>query len=158
MNKEINVLIPYDLLARDLAQKVLSSGFHKEDLFDSTIVKIGPILKLNDISNDHLIDSLNHYLDRYDDFKMLTKFSVGDKFDYIVIDASSVEKYGINNFPTEDEVKKIMKENAEIIIDTCRACSRCDNYVKARYSNLNLKLIHQKEKITKYILSKALAN
>ena len=152
MEKYVNVLIPHSSGARDLADSILSLGLNRKDLFDSPIVKIGTNFRIIDI-DDHLIEGLNRYIDwKLNNFN---KFLSNDKFDFIVIPANSLNDYGINGFPTQEELQKISKEGCEVIIELCNVCSKCNFSMKQRYSNLDLKFMSY-EDISDYILKKIL--
>jgi hypothetical protein len=152
--KEINILIPHMSGAEELARRIVTLGLNKKNPYD-ILVKIGTNFRIIDLNKDNLFDCINYYFGFTKDiFKEFSEFSGNEKFDYIVLDANEIEDYGIENFPTEDFLKSILKENGQLIIEYSTDYKNEGKEVKIKYENISHKITTNNDfiEIPNYIL------
>ena len=139
MEESINIIIPHRCGADNIIKKVIDTGLHAPNLFGSPIVKIGTSHRTIDLSDlEVLFYVFNEYLGSQGPANQLTRFTETEKFDVIILEASDVYKYGIENFSLDFISENLLKEHGDIIIIKCHTCTNCNRLIEETYPDIEV--------------------
>jgi hypothetical protein len=135
MEESINIIIPNTCNTDNFIKKVVAADLHTPNLFGSLVIKIGVNHRTIDLLDlEVLFYVFNEYL--RESANQLTRFKGNEKFDVIILEASDVHEYGIEEFKLDFISENLLKHGGEIIIIKCHMCTRCNKLIEDTYPDI----------------------